>query len=376
MRHAPDLKNERGIALAMAVFALVVIGAIVAGTVFAGRLEQRGGQNTIYAGQAFEAADAGVNNTIADWSPSYNQLTVGDSVVLATTTLGASASATGVITRVNDITFLVRSDGEAHDVNGNVLAQRSVATMAKLIVTDVPIRAAVAARGDLTMKGTADIYGANADPPDWSSESGERSACPFDNTSVPAAELSGELHENGNPTHTPSVIENSTELTDDMFSTPFDALAEMADLTLNWSGASPAPTTVGSPAKCDASNLSNWGEPGTSVTACQNYFPIIHFTGNVSLNGGRGQGILLVDGNLTLAGNFVFAGIIITKGSFDASHGTNDIYGAVLANNATLDDMVMAGTPQVQFSTCAISRALNASAKAKPFGSRAWAQLY
>ncbi len=60
MRYAPDVKNERGIALALAVFALVVIGAIVAGTVFAGRLEQRGGQNTIYAGQAFEAADAGL----------------------------------------------------------------------------------------------------------------------------------------------------------------------------------------------------------------------------------------------------------------------------------------------------------------------------
>ena len=84
-------------------------------------------------------------------------------------------------------------------------------------------------------------------------------------------------------------------------------------------------------------------------------------------------------GKLTIFATVVgeaIAGNNITKGSFNASKGTNDVYGTVLANNATLDDQTLAGTPQVQFSTCAISRALNASGKAVPFGSRSWAQIY
>ena len=58
------LSNERGVALAVAVFALVVIGALVAGIFFAGRVEQQSGRNTFYAAQAAEAADAGLGEAI------------------------------------------------------------------------------------------------------------------------------------------------------------------------------------------------------------------------------------------------------------------------------------------------------------------------
>ena len=57
MRASP-VANERGMALAVAIFALVVIGALVAGTFYAGRLEQQTGQNGFYAVQASEAAQA------------------------------------------------------------------------------------------------------------------------------------------------------------------------------------------------------------------------------------------------------------------------------------------------------------------------------
>lgn len=378
MRHVPDLKNERGIALAMAIFALVVIGAIVAGTVFAGRLEQRGGQNTIYAGQAFEAADAAIGATIAGWQSTYNQLAVGDSLDLGTTSLGGNVSNSAKLIRVNDVTFLVRADGWSEDGSGNVLAQRSLATFAKLIKTSVPIRAALVARGDLTVKGTADLYGANADPPGWATNSAARDACPFDATSKPSAEVSGQISTNGNPTMNPPPIENSAEVNDTtMFLNPYKALIESANIILSaGSSMSPSPSTIGTPARCNTDLTSNWGEPTASVPLCGGYFPVIYAQGNLKLTNGRGQGVLLVNGDLSLAGNFTFAGIIITKGAFDASHGTNNVYGTVLSNNATLEDQVMAGTPQVQFSTCAIARALTSSAKPKPFVSRAWAQLY
>jgi len=45
MRHV--LKNERGIALALAIVALMVVGALVAGAFFAGTQEQRMGENEL-----------------------------------------------------------------------------------------------------------------------------------------------------------------------------------------------------------------------------------------------------------------------------------------------------------------------------------------
>ena len=81
--HAPRLSDERGIALAMAVFALVIIGVLVAGAFFSGRLEQRGGVNSVMATEAFEAAEGGLAYTINDgWQTStFNALAVGASSV-------------------------------------------------------------------------------------------------------------------------------------------------------------------------------------------------------------------------------------------------------------------------------------------------------
>ena len=53
----PRLTNERGMALAAAIFALVVIGALVAGAFYASTMEQRTGRNSMYAAEAAQAAE-------------------------------------------------------------------------------------------------------------------------------------------------------------------------------------------------------------------------------------------------------------------------------------------------------------------------------
>ncbi len=377
----PEVRNERGVALAMAVFALVVIGALVAGTFMAGRLEQRGGQNSIYQAQAFEAAEAGLATTVANWDPDWNELAIGDSLQLGTVSIGGTL-APGVsyqptLVRTGEQNFLVRSTG-MRSYGAGVLAQRTVGQLTKLIFAAVPIRAALTARGDLEVRGTADLYGINGDPPDWGSETELREACPYDATVVPSAEVSGEIRVSGTPTMNPPPVDSSEAVGDTaMYLGPYNDLVEMATLVLGNGTMSPMPMlTLDSLPVCDESIQTNWGEPENLITACKDYFPIIYRAGNLRLQNGRGQGILLVDGDLELAGNFTFAGIIMTRGAFRASHGTNDVYGTVLAANALLDDINLAGTPQVQFSTCAINRALQRSGKARPLLERAWAQLY
>src|SRR5881397_2629284 len=66
----PILSNERGMALAVAIFALVVVGALVAGAFFAGTQEQRVGENSRRVLTSFGVAEAGIFEVMRTWQDS------------------------------------------------------------------------------------------------------------------------------------------------------------------------------------------------------------------------------------------------------------------------------------------------------------------
>ena len=69
----PSLHDNRGIALALAIVSLVVMGALVAGALFIGTQEQRMGANQYRVQQAFSLAEAGGAEVIRIWDPdSFN----------------------------------------------------------------------------------------------------------------------------------------------------------------------------------------------------------------------------------------------------------------------------------------------------------------
>src|SRR2546421_3348885 len=63
------LRDERGMALAVAIFALVVVGALVAGAFFAGTQEQRVGENQRRVQASFGVAEAGAQERVLAWDP-------------------------------------------------------------------------------------------------------------------------------------------------------------------------------------------------------------------------------------------------------------------------------------------------------------------
>src|SRR5216117_502015 len=82
------LRDERGIALAVAIFALVIVGALVAGAFFAGTQEQRVGENQRRVFASFGVAEAGAQERVMSWRPdSMNKRPTypADSVVIPTT---------------------------------------------------------------------------------------------------------------------------------------------------------------------------------------------------------------------------------------------------------------------------------------------------
>ncbi len=125
--------RERGVALPVAIFALVVIGVLVATAFHVAHLEQRTGRSSVYAAQALNAAEAGVALVLAEWAsyPGLGTMAAGDSVTLAITALGDRATFQPAVVRLTDDLYLIRSEGTRRDAAGNPLAQRLVATLAR-----------------------------------------------------------------------------------------------------------------------------------------------------------------------------------------------------------------------------------------------------
>lgn len=372
------VNNERGVALAIAIFAIVIIGMLVAGVFYGSFLEQRTGENTLYAQQAFEAAEGGMATVFNSWDASvYGAFPVDTPQALAAVTTGRTR-VTPIITRLSSGLYLVAARGEQLNGSGGVLARRSLGTLGRLTPTIVDIQAAVTSKGNVRVGGNSTVDGNDHVPTGWGgcSAGGAKAGVRTDGSVT--------LLGGGTTIGSPPSRELDASVVDSIFSNPFNQLKPLRNITLtNENNNGMAPATTGTPLRCNRALELNWGEPWYNPPAtgvipqCQGYFPIIYRNGNLKVQNGRGQGILLVEGDLEIRGNFEFTGLVITTGEVKANGTGNKVTGAVLARNVDLGDLTsFIGNPVVNYSSCAVSRALSASAVVRPITERSWAQLY
>ena len=120
-------------ALPLALLALVVIAALVAGGFAAAHLEQRIGRNTLYAVQAAGAAEAGIAAVLGEWEGhGLGLLPSGDSAVLPATSLPGRASYSPTVVRLNGELFLVWVAGIRSDADGGALARREAGLLVRV----------------------------------------------------------------------------------------------------------------------------------------------------------------------------------------------------------------------------------------------------
>jgi hypothetical protein len=372
-----SMRNERGIALVIAIVALVVIGAIVAGTFFISTLEQRTSFNTVQTAQAFEAAEAGLQDGTANWNTSWNSVANGTiQGPYTVSSFGGGSSYSYSVTRLNDQLYLLKSTGTRQG------AQQTLASVIRLVTVNVNANGAVTAGGNASVGGNAAINGNNTTPTGFS---GACATAP----AVAGVRSSDSVRTFGSPSiqGTPAIAQHDASVTSDVFQTPFQALKQAATLTFTggngsgnystFSGVAP----LGTSTTCDRTNLNNWGEPlrtGSYIAGCISYAPVVYVNGNAMFNGtSRGQGILLVEGDLSITGNFKWIGLVIATGQVQTGNGTTNVTGAILAQNANFGDQTsFTGTPVVSYSKCALDYVLNLSAQGRPLAGRSWAQLF
>jgi hypothetical protein len=127
--------DERGIALAVALYALVIIGALVSGSFFAGRLEQQSGQNSMFTAQALAAAEAGLDDVLVNVDPTaLEALPIGGvRLDLAPLAIGMHLGAARQVLRLTSSLFFVRSSGTRNNAEGTPLATRSIGLLVRIL---------------------------------------------------------------------------------------------------------------------------------------------------------------------------------------------------------------------------------------------------
>lgn len=375
--HNPTGRRD-GFALPVALLAIMVIGAIVTGGFYASSQESRISTSTDLANQAFYVAEYGLEESLGTWSNTVLENVDGDTVFDAVTVVvGGSDLGTYQISvrRIGEFLFVITSEGRV--TAGSREAVRRVGTVARTTLARAPYQAAMAVFGGLIADGKSQIRGEDSGGPGCTTtDTTPGVIAPHDSlvTQTGASDISGDPPVGSDSSMTTSTLS-------DFGAVSLDDLIAMATHTYGAGetekNMEPVTTTDGDGnTVCADSVKSNWGDPA-GTGACGDYMPIIHAEEDLLLEVGTGQGILIVEGDLYLQGNFDFYGLVIVKGSLYASGTGNHIEGSVLVqgDGDLLSESTSSGDALVQYSRCRVERAFDSAFRPRQLGARSWMDL-
>ena len=376
--HSSLTKPSRGFALVLALIALLIISTVVIAGYLVSSRQLTAGLAGLAANAGLYSAEAGLNASLAVWSSkSAAELRPGSTMQLLSGELASGDAYDVWVTRLDDGSddrafFLIRSVGTARGPGGG-RRQLGLLVQADQLSDSLCCAAALSSAARVSMESSALVSGDHLG-------GGEDSAC-YPSEARPGIlldERSGQLSVQAGSriSGDPPVLRSSD------VGRQAEALRlrflQHRDFTL------PAGTVIKhvGPASqadgiCQRRRRDNWGAPGTSSHPCSSYLPIVHASGDLTLLSGRGQGILIVDGNLTLQGGFQFDGIILLAGSLDARTPGAGVRGAIIAGRE--DAVIALGTgARIQYDPCAVRRALWGSnlGALRPLAQRAWLEIF
>ena len=368
-----------------AIGALVIIGVLITAGFFMAQQELRMGVASKHANMAVNIAQAGANEILANW----NGYQLGNIAPWSTETITQSIAGGRwevSITNQNNFTYFITSQGTVTNVGRYSGATRTIGIVSKMLFVDIDPPGALTTRGDVSVKGTALIDGTNYEPAEWGSLCDE-----FSDDDMPGVVHNGTgtietIGQTADIVGTPPDVPDPA-IVDDTFTdfgnlswSELTLLASLEGKNLCASGCpvnvQPGPESLGG--VCQEDVLTNWGDIDDPANPCGYYFPLIYHSGSLGVQSGMGQGLLLVEGDLTLQGNFIFYGIVIVQGQFSTYGTNNSVYGAVLASNGINVDQTIGGASEIFYSRCTVQRAIlnNANlSRARPLQERSWVDL-
>ncbi len=365
------MKREAEGALLLALLALVIGGALVSGGWLIGLHELRVAGTAAAPARALAAAEEGAWAQVQGWrSAGYARLPPGGEAAFAGQVAGPLGSFQGSVRRLSELLFLIESEGRDPDDR----ARQRIGLLVRLQPLDLFIKAALSASGSVRLAEGTRVSGLDEVPAWWD--------CPPPGGALPGIRLSersaldlGGCREEGCVTGAPAVLVDSVgEAPGRIAGVEVATLRALADKVMGPGLWTVGPSQVGG--RCRYGALSNWGDPDRPGGPCGNYFPLIFAPGGLRLHGGRGQGILVVHGDLAVSGGFRFFGPVLVLGQFDTTGEGGHFSGGVVAATVGVARSGLAGRPVVGYSSCAVRRAVVAQGVPEPVMERSWMRLY
>lgn len=375
--------KRKGIAIVAALGGIVVIGALIAGVFFVSTQESQISGGMLVHERAFRAAELGLNTTLANWdAPVMYALPTGGMHTMVYS--GTGWVDTVVVTKLTQRAYSMLSSATAG--SGRLARSRKRTLLSiRLSALDFGFLGALTVRGATQIGGSSLINGTNTNPSGWGGCS-----TPTDTLAGVAIADSSQITFSGCSTGScvrgsPRILQDPTtgdttkyfEFGDEDWNTLTAAATKIISGNATLSSINPVVTN----GVCDKSVTSNWGAPvhTSPANACQNYFPIIYAKGSTStlkLTGNKGQGILLVDGDLEISGGFEFYGPVIVRGRIKSTGTGGKLNGGVMAANVDLEQNTVLGDAMITYSSCAVEKAIAGSANPRRLVQRAWTEVH
>jgi hypothetical protein len=371
MIHQP-LRAREGLALPAAIFTLSVIVMFIAGSAFTATQEARASTGSLAERMALEAAEYGASAVLRDWDASWNVTTpVGTTMGLVTHALSGGAVAAVRLTRTGVTTWWVISEGSAGGTHAQREARRTVNAALRLDLPPDAIQAALGVADSARVTGTGAVIG---------TDSLELApACPIGTANVAGVAAADTMRVcDGACGVAGAGIVGSPPLSHDSTVSLLAATLDSGvvhDVVVA-AGAIVTPTPVVNAGVCDTTALLNWGDPLGGV--CATRFPVIRALGDVTVRGGRAQGILIAAGDVTLEQGALFAGLVVAQDDFVTGQGGGAVLGAVLSADARRgpgDHSVVGNGGMIRRSSCRVRQARLASAPPIRLRGRWWAEF-
>lgn len=376
------VRNERGFVLPTLLLVLVLLLGLSAWSSTSSRLEHRTGIATARTLDAFNLAELGLIETIRTM-PSRSVEEMAEWADTTVTGMGAGGSWSVSLTRLPNQTALLRSTGTVSNGGSLSGATRELGQFVRV----KPSRPVMGPLGALTTRGYVKVGGASkvsgTDPGDM------RSGC---SASYPDAagihiddpanvDAKGASGVDGDPNILPDSSLADLDSFESIGGATWEEWIESATHRLpGFTASQIEPSYI--LGDCNVGDPSNWGEPAVYNPAddpCGSHFPIIYVDGNLTVTGGgRGQGILVVNGDISFSGGLDFYGIVMAKGVYVATGNGNNVTGAVYAANAEINDGKAAGRSDTVYSKCIvdlINASIDMEGGLEPFDRRGWADV-
>ena len=365
--------RRRGFTLATVLYFVVVVGVLAATVLAATRRLSPAGDRVALDTQLLAAAESAVYGELADWPTSERaRLRVGTTFSRTVAAISPAQEILLHVTRLSTRVYSLVADARA----ANGIARR-VNLILRVPFPRAPLSGALVSAGSVLLGQNVRVI---ADSTDCGA--GQQAAVML----APGARV---LPTDGQPFPTaPSVVE--TPLAADSATymriggASWDDLAARADVVLA-RDAHVTPTPRISVDRCVESE-SNWGEPidAEPNSPCAPSVPLVYAQGDLHIDGGRGQGTLLVNGRLRIAGPFLYSGQIVARGGIESLSDGVELTGIVMSAARDVSDtshgvnasVALRYATTLRASGCDAQHGIASWLEPRVVRDRAWSELF